>query len=107
MPGRRHWRKKQDKDQAMGKYAYLIICHKSDASLRYLLKSIDDERNDIYIHVDAKARDFGFDKVKASVIFMTHEGEVLLREKADGYEPPHEEDSGAYQPGTVAEVIDV
>lgn len=68
MPERRHWRKKQDKDQAMGKHAYLITCHRSDASLRYLLKSIDDD----YIHVDAKAkaRDFGFDKVKASVIFM-------------------------------------
>lgn len=52
----------------MGKHAYLITCHRSDASLRYLLKSIDDD----YIHVDAKAkaRDFGFDKVKASVIFM-------------------------------------
>ncbi len=54
----------------MGIYEYLIICHRSDASLCYLLKSIDDERNDIYVHVDAKARDFDFDKVKASVIFM-------------------------------------
>ena len=64
------------KEERMGKYAYLIICHKSDESLRYLLKSIDDERNDIYVHVDAKAKDFDFDKVKASVI---HSGLYFTR----------------------------
>lgn len=91
MPGRRHWRKKQDKDRAMGKYAYLIICHRSDASLRYLLKSIDDERNDIYVHVDAKARDFDFDKVKASVIHSELHFTRRINVTWGGYSQPEAE----------------
>lgn len=91
VPGRRHWRKKQDKDQAMGKYAYLIICHRSDASLRYLLKSIDDERNDIYVHVDAKAKDFDFDKVKASVVHSELHFTRRINVTWGGYSQPEAE----------------
>lgn len=75
----------------MGKYAYLIICHRSDASLRYLLKSIDDERNDIYVHVDAKARDFDFDKVKASVIHSELHFTRRINVTWGGYSQPEAE----------------
>ena len=75
----------------MGKYAYLIICHRSDASLCYLLKSIDDERNDIYVHVDAKARDFDFDKVKASVIYSELSFTRRINVTWGGYSQPEAE----------------
>lgn len=75
----------------MGKYAYLIICHRSDASLCYLLKSIDDDRNDIYVHVDAKARDFDFDKVKASVIHSELSFTRRINVTWGGYSQPEAE----------------
>lgn len=42
----------------MGRHAYLILAHKNWRQLRKLIELLDDERNDIYVHVDAKARDF-------------------------------------------------
>lgn len=51
----------------MDRHAYLIMCHNGDATLQYLLKSIDDRRNDIYIHVDKKTKNFEFEKVQNSV----------------------------------------
>lgn len=75
----------------MGKYAYLIICHRSDASLCYLLKSIDDERNDIYVHVDAKARDFDFDKVKAWIIHSELHFTRRINVTWGGYSQPEAE----------------
>lgn len=36
------------------KHAYLILVHKETYTLRKLLELLDDDRNDIYIHVDAK-----------------------------------------------------
>lgn len=38
------------------KFAYLIMIHESSFNLRRLLELIDDERNDIYIHIDAKTK---------------------------------------------------
>ena len=43
------------------KYAYLIMVHNEPYILERLLKLIDDERNDIYIHVDKKWKDFDFE----------------------------------------------
>lgn len=37
------------------KHAYLIIAHNNVAILQLLLSSIDDEANDIYVHIDKKA----------------------------------------------------
>lgn len=37
------------------KHAYLIIVHNEPEILRILLSFLDDERNDIYIHIDKKA----------------------------------------------------
>lgn len=42
----------------MSRHAYLIIAHNKPEVLRQLIASIDDERNDIFVHIDAKA---GFD----------------------------------------------
>lgn len=39
----------------MGRHAYLILAHKNFSQLRKLVEMLDDERNDIYIHIDAKA----------------------------------------------------
>ena len=39
----------------MNKHAYLIIAHNQPKLLQTLLTLIDDERNDIYIHIDLKS----------------------------------------------------
>ena len=36
------------------KHAYLIIAHKNDYTLSSLLKAIDNENNDIFLHMDKK-----------------------------------------------------
>ena len=38
----------------MKKHAYLIMAHNSIESLKHLLQVIDDERNDIFLHIDKK-----------------------------------------------------
>ena len=43
---------------AAGRHAYLIMAHRQFAQLNKLLGLLDDERNDIYLHVDARAQDF-------------------------------------------------
>lgn len=42
----------------MGRHAYLILCHQYDYTLETLIKLLDDERNDIYVHIDLKTNDF-------------------------------------------------
>lgn len=42
----------------MGKHAYLILAHKNFSQLKKLIELLDHERNDIYVHVDAKAVGF-------------------------------------------------
>lgn len=42
----------------MGKHAYLILAHKNFGQLRKLIGLLDHDRNDIYVHVDAKATGF-------------------------------------------------
>lgn len=38
------------------KHAYLIIAHNEFEVLRRLVSALDDERNDIYVHIDKKVR---------------------------------------------------
>lgn len=38
-----------------GKHAFLIMAHKDDETLRTLLRTLDDPRNDIFIHMDSKS----------------------------------------------------
>ncbi|WP_051207850.1 glycosyltransferase [Butyrivibrio sp. AE3006] len=40
----------------MKKHAYLIIAHNEFHMLRKLISELDDERNDIYLHIDKKTR---------------------------------------------------
>lgn len=42
----------------MGRHAYLILAHKNFGQLRKLMEMLDDPRNDIFMHVDAKAKEF-------------------------------------------------
>lgn len=46
----------------MQKHAYLILAHNEFDLLEKLVKFLDDERNDIYIHIDKKISGFDFDK---------------------------------------------
>lgn len=59
----------------MKKHAYLIMAHNDFGSLKHLLAAIDDKRNDIYLHIDAKTwfvdqQEIGT-WVKESVLFFT------------------------------------
>lgn len=51
----------------MGKHAYLIIAHKMDNTLFTLLRMIDDDRNDIFIHMDSKCQNFSEAIMKKNV----------------------------------------
>ncbi len=51
----------------MKKHAYLIMAHTQPELLKKLLTLLDDERNDIYLHIDSKAKDYPLDEVAAVV----------------------------------------
>lgn len=59
----------------MDKHAYLIMAHNNFEILEKTLKLLDDERNDFYIHIDKKVKNFDFEKFKSfirkSKIFFT------------------------------------
>lgn len=47
-----------------GKHAYLIMAHNNFAQLQALITLLDTPQNDIYLHVDKKAKTFQPDKIK-------------------------------------------
>ena len=49
------------------RFAYLIMAHNRFDVLEYLLKDLDDERNDIYLHIDKKVKNCNFESLKACV----------------------------------------
>lgn len=49
----------------MNKHAYMIIAHNQFELLEKLILALDDARNDIYVHIDAKVNDFDFEYFKA------------------------------------------
>ena len=49
------------------KHAYLIIAHNNWKQLSLLLSVLDDERNDIYIHIDKKSKNVPIDSLRKSV----------------------------------------
>lgn len=51
----------------LNRHAYLILCHNNFNILCKLLSSLDDERNDIYIHIDKKTRHVPFIQIKNSI----------------------------------------
>lgn len=62
------------------KHAYLIMAHNELNILEKIIKLIDDERNDIFLHIDKKATDFDMEKFKKlpkkSKIFFTERTDV-------------------------------
>ena len=56
------------------KHAYLIIAHNEPDVLKTLLLMLDDERNDIYLHVDARAVEL-FDRFKD---FQVKKGKLII-----------------------------
>lgn len=55
------------------KFAYLIIAHNEPLLFEILLRLLDDERNDIYVHIDKKTDISQFDKFKlkySNLIFI-------------------------------------
>ena len=50
------------------KHAYLIKTHEYTHVLETLVKMIDDERNDIYIHIDRKVKQSYADRISAQVM---------------------------------------
>lgn len=51
----------------MGKHAYLILAHKNFGQLRRMIEMLDHPLNDIYVHVDAKAKDFREEDFRGAV----------------------------------------
>lgn len=49
------------------KHAYLIITHNNFDILEKLVKLVDDKRNDIFIHIDKKVRNFKYENIKLLV----------------------------------------
>lgn len=51
----------------MKKHAYLIMAHTQPELLKKLVELLDDEKNDIYIHIDKKADNYPIDQVISAV----------------------------------------
>lgn len=70
------------------KHAYLIIAHNDPKQLQNLVSAIDDERNDIYIHIDGKTDISLFRSIssKASLIrFLENRTEVFWGDSSQIY----------------------
>ena len=50
--------------QENNKHAYLIMCHTNINQLFLLLDVLDNERNDIYLHIDKKANGYSIAEIK-------------------------------------------
>lgn len=51
----------------MGRHAYLIMAHNHFEYLNQLVKTLDDPRNDIFVHIDKKAKFTNFDLLKSGI----------------------------------------
>lgn len=58
------------------KHAYLIIAHEEFEVLQPLIKALDDERNDIYLHIDKKVEIM-------PVIHVQHSNLFLIEQRID------------------------
>lgn len=62
------------------RHAYLIMAHNELEILEKLLVLLDDDRNDIYLHIDKKVKNFNFDKyqsiIKKAKLFYTKRMDV-------------------------------
>ena len=46
------------------KQAYLIIAHKDDLTFRTLISMLDNENNDIFIHMDKKSKNYDEESIE-------------------------------------------
>ena len=53
----------------MKKHAYLIMAHNQFEILKELIMALDDNRNDIFVHIDKKSVDFPIDRLNGCVRF--------------------------------------
>mgnify|MGYP000532575851 CR=1 FL=1 len=60
------------------KHAFLIIAHNEYPVLEVLLSMLDDERNDIYLHIDKRATEL-FQQIKKS---QNAESRLLFNRKS-------------------------
>lgn len=51
----------------MGKHAYLIMAHDEFDVLKEILSDLDDERNDIFLHIDKKVQSCPFEMLESCV----------------------------------------
>ena len=53
----------------VGKHAYLIMCHTNINQLCILLDLLDDKRNDIFLHIDKKTRNYSIENLKTHSVY--------------------------------------
>ena len=63
----------------MKKHAYLIMAHTQPELLKKLLERLDDERNDIYLHIDSKAKDYPISDIAA----VLKKSKCIVTERTD------------------------
>lgn len=61
----------------MGRHAYLIMAHKNFIQLQTLINLLDDERNDLYVHIDKKVKQFPHLTSNKSSLHIFHEISVF------------------------------
>lgn len=65
------------------KHAYLIIAHHQFEQLNFLVSLLNHERNDIYIHIDAKVKDDQFWKLQADLKRICTKSGLYFSERVD------------------------
>ena len=63
----------------MKRHAYLIMAHTQPELLKKLLEALDDERNDIYLHIDSKAKDYPLEEMAA----VLQKAKCIFTERTD------------------------
>ena len=64
-------------NRGSGRHAYLIIAHNNFRQLQTMLDLLDDERNDIYLHIDLKSRNVPVFTTKRAGLIMTDRINVM------------------------------
>lgn len=66
----------------MSQHAYLIMAHQHPEQLRMLMRCLDYKNNDIFLHIDAKYKDF--DGIKHQLSAQVRNAKlVVLRNRVD------------------------
>lgn len=60
------------------KHAFLIIAHNEYPVLEVLLSMLDDERNDIYLHIDKRATELKSQNAESRLLFNRKSHQSIL-----------------------------